>query len=178
MSLIKLPYLGNNIYGEIRKSPIGYNEVNGIDKYNNSKTRNVNIVRVDLLYYLEEHFSKETLDKHRSVLYYIIAGYGTSENSKLILESLEYIYTIDDIFRVKFGKIVYFRDTELERLSIYDALIQDVKSSIKSCWGKVTSAVPHVKVILDSHLYLYLSVTDKIELKDLLQIKGLEVISK
>lgn len=178
MSLIKLPYLGSNIYGEILKSPSGYNEINGIDKYNNSYPRNVRIVRVDLLYYLTEHFSSETIKKYRDVLYFILAGYQSSDNNKLILESLEYIYTIDDIFKVKLGKIVYFRDTKFESLSVYNALLEDTKLSIDSVREQVVSIVPHVKIICDSHLYIYFSVSEFKQIEELIQIRGLEVVSR
>jgi hypothetical protein len=178
MSLIKLPYLGNSTYGNQSKSPKGYNEIKGLDQYKGAYTRNVRIVRVDLLSNLCDHFSEETIRKHRTVIYYILAGYATASNHKLVVESLEYIYTVDDVFRVKLGKLVYFRDTNLEGLSIYDALLKDVENSIPDVWKDVVKEVPHIKTICDSELYLYFSVSDSIPVKSLVQIKGLEVISR
>lgn len=178
MSLIKLPYLGSSTYGTQNSSPSGYSEIQGIEQYNNAYTRNVRIVRVDLLSNLEDHFTLETISKYRSVIYYILAGHGTQEQSKLILQSLEQLYKEDEVFKIKLGKLVYFRDTDLEGLSIYDALIKDVKNNIPAVLGSVIKRVPHVKVICESHLYLYLSVSDVTPIQTLLQFKGLEVISR
>lgn len=178
MSLIKLPYLGKNSYAEVNKSPKGYSEISGIEQYNDSSVRNVRIVRVDLVSYLLDHFSEDVLSKHRNELYYIFAGYGSNGNTQTIVSYLEYVYTIDKVFQVKLGKIVYFRDTKLEGLSIYEALIEDVRISLGSIWNSVVQSVPHVKLICDSHLYLYFSVSETMSITDLLQIRGLEVISR
>lgn len=178
MSLIKLPYLGSSSYGTQNSSPNGYSEIQGIDQYNSAYTRNVRIVRVDLLSNLEDHFTLETIAKYRGVIYYILAGHGTQQQSKLILESLEQLYKEDEVFKIKLGKLVYFRDTDLEGMSIYDALIKDVRNKIPTVMNETIKAVPHVKVICDSHLYLYMSVTDSTPIQTLLQFRGLEVISR
>lgn len=178
MSLIKLPYLGSSTYGEQNNSPSGYSEIQGIDKYDNAYTRNVRIVRIDLLSNLEDHFTLEIIAKYRSVIYYILAGYGTKDKSKLILQSLEQLYKEDEVFKIKLGKLFYFRDTNLEGISLYDALIKDVKSSIEQVRTNTINKVPHVKVICESHLYLYLSVSNLTPIQTLVQFRGLEVISR
>lgn len=178
MSLIKLPYLGSSTYGTQSNSPSGYSEIQGIEQYNNAYTRNVRIVRVDLLSNLEDHFTLETVAKYRSVIYYILAGHGTQDKAKLILQSLEQLYKEDEVFKIKLGKLVYFRDTNLEGMSIYDALLKDVKNSISGVMNDTIKRIPHVKVICDSHLYLYLSVSENTPIQTLLQYRGLEVISR
>lgn len=175
---IKLLYLGSNVTGYQSNSPFGYNEVKGVEKYFNASLRNVRVVRVDLLQYLTEHFTVETVKKYRNVLYYILAGYGKEDNMDLISQSLETLYKEDEVFRIKMGKIFYFRDSEYANLSVYDTLLRDVRVALGLAWNTVLKNVPYIKVVCDSHLYLYLSVSQSVDVRSLLSIPGLEVVSK
>lgn len=157
---------------------MGYNEVNGVQEYNNASLRNVRVVRVDSLYYMKEYFSDSTIVKSRNAIYYILAGYGIKDNRELVVSSIEDLYKKDDVFKVKLGKIVYFRDVKLEGLSVYDALLEDARISIEMAWKEIFSITPYVKFICDTKLYLYFSVNNILRIEDLLQIKGLEVISR
>lgn len=181
MSLqIRLPYLGTNAEGISNKSPMGYNEISEVSNYNNASLRNVRVVRVDLIKYLTEHFSFESMVKYRTFLYYIIAGYGmdTKESKQAIANGLESLYKEDEVFRMKMGKIVYFRDSKYEGLSVFDALLQDINRSLFLALNDVNSKVPYTKIICDSYLYYYYSVNLNIPVNKLLEIKGLEVVSR
>lgn len=178
MSLIRLPYLGKDAVGVVKNSPRGYSEIQGVEQYSNEYVRSVRIIRVDLLLYLTEHFSIDTLVKYRDSIYYILSGHGASTNKELIAKSIEYIYTLDNIFRIKMGKIIYFRDTTLEGLSVYDALLADVYSIFYKIKSDVIRTVPYIKIIGDSSMYVYISISKLIDITTLSNIKGLVVLSR
>lgn len=178
MSLIRLPYLGNNSLVTMNETPVGYTEISGLDDYSGVRVRNVYIVRVDLLKYLTEYFSMESLSIYRSAIYYIISGKGMNTNKELIVKTLEYLYVNDDSFKLKLGKLVYFRDTHLEGLSVYSALLEDIKLNIKHIENKILGSIPHRKYICNSMLYYYFSIDNEISRETIKNILGVEVVSR
>jgi hypothetical protein len=179
MSAIKLPYLGNNAYAEIYNTPNGYQEVTNLDKYNNSIIRNTRIFRVDLLYYLNDYFELSTIRKYRAAIYYIISGIAMMKSNKdLIAKSLESLYKEDPKFKIFIGKVYYFRDTEDEELSLYEAIVTNVNKSILSLLDELPKKIPSKKYIINSQLYLYFSIDSIFPIEELMKVKGLEVISR
>lgn len=178
MSQIRLPYLGSNAYAQMSRSPNGYREVSGIEQYNGASVRNVNIVRIDALYNLDGYFKKETLDKYRQVIYHILSGHGITENKDTIMQSIEHLYKTDEIFRTKISKIFYFRDYDLESLSVYDALVKDVQKETDRVIDEILPTLPIVKILAYSKLYTYISVSKGIDMREFEHVKGMEVISR
>ena len=185
MSLVRLPYLGKDVLGEIYESPRGYSEVKGIDLYNNASIRNNVIVKIDLLKYLNEHFSIETINAYRSALYYIIAGYGndTDESKSTINGALLRIYKDDEVFKLKLAKIFYFRGVNLDHLPVYDALLEDIKRHLEKVKVNVQKVVDESKMsnslLFEHELYLYYSISSyTFDINKANSITGLEVVSK
>lgn len=177
MSLIRLPYLGPDAIAEIRQTPNGFDEVDAINLYNNARLRNVRVVRVDILKRLASHFSHTTIENYRNVLYFILSGKATEENKATVNAFIKDVYEEDPIFRVKLGMIFYFRDSDLEKYSIFDALVIDTCRAIKAEMLKVEQELPHVKLIAESEMYLYFSISESLLPERYKNIVGLEVVS-
>lgn len=183
MLSIKLPYLGSNAIVEEIETPMGYTEINGIELYNNASIRNNVIVRVDLLRYLNEYFTDYTISKERDILYYILSGKGYNNMKDGINEFLSKTYQEDEVFKVKLAKIFYFRGFNLENLSVYHALLEDVKISINKIRNDVQKLLDEKrlsnKLIVEHKLYAYYSISNyTFDLNKLNSIPGLEVVSR
>lgn len=172
--MIRLPYLRSNTFSEINESPMGYTEVLNAGAYKGASIRNGKIVRVDLLYYLPEHFSDSALLKYRDVIYFIVAGYGHPEKQSTIEAAIKQLYIEDEVFRLRIGMYVYFRDYSLAKFSIYETLLLDVKDAL----SKLSSPLLACKCIFSSSLYKYYIVNENLFNEELLSTRGLEVISK
>ena len=162
-----------------KMSPLGYCEVPGLEAYNGTSLRNVRVIRVDIIKYLTEYFSEDTLNKYRNALYHIIAGYSmdTKDSRSKISNALRDLYISDEVFQLKLGKMFYFRDIDYDNLSMYDTLMESIKLSINDIRRDISFKVPHIKLICESKLYLYYSVSKIESTIKLTEITGLEVIS-
>lgn len=171
----RLYYLGNNAIANKSKAPFGYDEYTGLEQYNNVALRNVRVVRVDLLRYIDV-FSNDTLNNYRDVIYYILSG--RKGDMDKINNALSFLHDSDATFKLFLGKIYYFREDKYSHLSVYDTILHQARDLIGVAWDTVVNTVPHVKVLLNSHLYIYMSVSQNIDINTLLDINGLELISR
>ncbi len=177
MFLIELPYLGKNATAIMSNSFHGYDEVSNTNMYSNVKIRNVYIIRIDIIKYLNEYFSSESLVNDREAIYSIIAGKGYPNNKDLVNSALEYYYIHDDTFKMKFSVLCYFKDNSIENLSVYDSLIKSFKKDIEEKRSKIKSIVPYTKLLFESQLYMYMSINNSISYSSIKDIIGIEVIS-
>ena len=175
---IKLPYSQKEVIET--KSPFGYSEISDMSMFNNTYIRNIYVIRIDILKYLTDYFSEETINSNRDVLYYILSGHGYDTNPDGVCKILEDLYKTDELFRIKMGKLFHFRDkTKDNENSFYNIILSDVKDTIEKIKNDIYCSIRVVKFIAFTNMYLYVS----IKKEDVIlymhgQIKHLEVISR
>ena len=158
---------------------MGYTETRNVDFYHSERFRNVRIIRVDMLEYMTDYFTIDTIRNYRDVVYNLVSGKYNSGGEKRVQEVISILYDADEQFRIALGKLIYFPEDSMRDISVYNALLLSFRKKYEERRDSMVNSINYIKYLADNRMYSYISISNASNVgwyKN--NVKGLEVVSK